>query len=49
MQQSNYENQKEGKALSFTARGTKRPKFSAKKYLEADFLDIKNHMRLIFS
>jgi len=27
MQQSNYKNQKEGKALSFTAWGTKRPKF----------------------
>ena len=48
MQQSNYKNQKEGKALSFTAWGAKRPKFSAKKSLEADFLDVKNRMRLIF-
>ena len=48
MQQSNYKNQKEGKALSFTAWGTKRPKFSAKKSLEADFPDIENYMTLIF-
>ena len=54
VQQSNYKNQKEGKALSFTAWGTKRPKFPAKrsfctlKITWDWFSDHQKHERLFF-
>ena len=54
MQQSNYKNQKEGKAISFAAWGTKRPKFSAKrsfwtlKITWDWFSDHQKHDRLYF-